>query len=164
MKKICLVVFLALPLSTLLFAQKTTFHLQNPTNSFAVKVEQLKDSSILVSSGKTSSFEQFDIPVTRVREIHWRKKGQTGRGIGTGAAIGFGLGFILGFGTAKGKPSDFIYISPGEQGLGVGIFGGLIGGAVGGIVSSFSTKITIGGSQSEYERQKEKLRQLTGRR
>lgn len=164
MKKICFAVFLAFALSDFLFAQKTVFHLQNPNNTFSAKVEQLKDSSILVSSGKAPSLEQFDIPVTRVREIHWRTKGQTGRGIGTGAAIGFGVGFILGFGTAKGKPSDFIYISPGEQGLGVGILGGLIGGVVGGIVSSFSTKITIGGKQTEYERQKEKLRQLTGRR
>jgi hypothetical protein len=164
MRKICFAVFLAFALFDFLLAQKTVFHLQNPTNSFTAKVEQLKDSSILVSSGQTSSLEQFDIPVTRINEIHWRKKGKTGRGIGTGAAIGFGLGFIFGVATAHDEPDSFIYISPVEYGLGFGIVGGLVGGVVGGIVSAFDTKFFIGGSQTKYEQQKEKLQQLTGRR
>ena len=172
MKKICLAVSLLFALQHFLFAQnqpskttfKTWFYLQKPKSAFSAKAEQMKDSSILVSSLKASQLDNFDIPVNRIEEIRWREKGRVGRGIGAGAAVGFGLGFIVGFGTASGEPSDFLYISPGEQGLIFGILGGLIGGVVGGIVSAFDTKVSIGGSQSEYERQKEKLKQLTGGR
>lgn len=165
MKGFCLAAIFVFTLQNGLFAQKTDykvwFRLQKPSSNLNAQIEQLKDSSIVVSSVKTPTLDKFDIPVTRINEIHWREKGKIGRGMGIGAAIGFGVGFILGVGTAHGEPSDFIYISPVEQGLGFGIIGGLAGGVVGGIVSAFDTKISIGGSQAKYEKQKEKLRQLT---
>jgi len=172
MKKICLAALLFFAFQNLFFAQntnsksayKTWFYLQNPRNAFSAEIEQLKDSSILVSLVKSPTPDRFDIPVTRINEIHWRKKGKTGRGIGAGAAIGFGLGFIFGVGTAHDEPDSFIYISPVEYGLGFGIVGGLVGGVVGGIVSAFDTKFFIGGSQTKYEQEKEKLRQLARQR
>jgi len=168
MKKICLAFSLFFAFQNFLSAQeassksayKTLFYLQKPPMTLDAKIEQLKDSSILVSSAAKPALGKFDIPVTRISEIHWREKGKTGRGIATGAAIGFSLGFIIGFGTTRSDPSDFIYVSPAAIGLGVGLVGGLAGGITGGIVSSFDTSIPISGSQTKYEQQKERLRQI----
>ena len=178
MKEICLAMIFVFALQNCLLAQdslsesnyKTWFHLQNPHNAFIAQIEQLKDTSILVSLPKSKRYE--DVPIVRIDKILYRKKGRRGRGVGIGTGIGFGVGFIVGLAVGE-DPSD-PSTQPGaypieaptriEAGFILGIPGGLVGGIVGGVIGSARTKIPINGSQTKYAQQKEKLRQLAKQR
>jgi hypothetical protein len=167
MKGFCLAAIFAFALQGHLISQdfdyKTWIYLKNRRSALRMDIEQLKDSSILISSFSSPGVKKYEeVSIERIKAIRWQKKGRPGRSMTIGAGIGFGLGFIVGIAiSSDSEPSDYFYIHPVAVGFGLGIAGGLTGVIVGGIVNSINTSIPIRGSQTKYERQKEKLRELT---
>lgn len=169
MKRFSFLVVLACVFQSLLFAQNTQqksktqvwLYLQNPKSKHKVAIEQLRDSSILVCALTPPVFDSYDIPVSRIGGIKWHKKNRIWKGMGLGVACGIGIGVLVGIiGAPAVESSDLLKFESPHRNVKYAIWGGLAGTLVGGFVGSVDVRIPINGSQSDYRRQKAKLRKI----
>lgn len=122
---------------------------------------ELKDSSVVFSKFiNPTTTKIFEIDVTQIEKIKFRKKGHPGIGKCTlyGFAAGIGIGAILGFASGGDGPNEFIIISAGEKALLGSILFGLVGTTVGACIGTFGEiEIPIKGKLSKYKLKKQEM-------
>lgn len=138
--------------------------LRNQNHSIADGyLHQLSDSTLTLSTSRNSVNPDLRVfPVEQVEVIKYRKRGSIARGILSGALVGLFAGF--GYGLMQGddppcKSDQWVCVrfSATQKGMFYSAITVPAGALVGGIIGSFKTEINIGGSRSEYARQREQL-------
>jgi hypothetical protein len=119
----------------------------------------LKDSSIVLSTGKNYSSvkNNVEISINDINKISARRKGRLGRSVVIGGFSGAVFGAILGYATGSDNKDCFLCSRSDSAQLGAFLFG-IAGTVIGAIVGAFNIRVPIKGYQSNYEKQKVKLK------
>lgn len=125
-------------------------------------LRNLSDSTMTLCTSRYRADTGLRVyPVEQVQWVKVRERQSIVRGIGRGALFGFAVGFVYGLLQGDNSPCKesgiCIRFSPLQSGLIYSVVTTPIGAVAGGILGSFKTKITIGGSRSEYARQRAEL-------
>ena len=123
----------------------------------------LTDSIIALSESPLWTDASLRVyPVEQVQWAKFRERRSIFRGMGQGALCGFAAGFVYGLLQGSDPPCKknewiCLRLDAYQKGLLYSIITTPTGAIIGGAVGSFKTKITIGGSRSEYARQRVQL-------
>lgn len=115
---------------------------------------ELKDSVIVIVNQEET--ESMELPVSKIKQLKFRRKGKIGRSLAIGAGTGLVVGAIVGYASGDDEPG-FMSLSAEDKSFVLGTMALPIGVGIGAIVGVTKSKYDISGELENYNRQRFEL-------